>query len=117
MITTSLLLSLSLLSCICVSLCIFTYIHAFIHVHTGIEELGLHFESVGEAHLGAVNDHNKAEFVKLKINLILVKNREVCLLAIKRGFTEALEVCIYIYLEIFYVHIQGWTKKTASHSF
>ena len=56
----------------------------------GVEEFGIHFESVGEPELGVVNDSNKSKFVRSKIDQILVKSRHAHLLAIKTGFSEAL---------------------------
>ena len=51
----------------------------------GVEEFGMHFESVGEPEKGIVNDSNKAAFVRAKIDSILVKSRHPQLLSIKRG--------------------------------
>ena len=56
----------------------------------GVEEFGIHFESVGEPEHGVVNDGNKSKFVRSKIEQILVKSRHPHLLAIKAGFSEAL---------------------------
>lgn len=57
----------------------------------GVEEFGFHFEEVGAPELGDVNDHNKAKFVRMKIDEILVKCRMSQLSAIRDGFTEALK--------------------------
>ena len=57
----------------------------------GVEDFGLHFESVGEPDSGPVTDLNKAKFVRMKIDTILVKSRQAQLLSIKAGFTEALK--------------------------
>ena len=54
----------------------------------GVEEFGMHFESVGEPEKGLVNDSNKAAFVRAKIDSILVKSRLPQLLSIKRGITQ-----------------------------
>ena len=51
----------------------------------GVEEFGIHFESVGEPEKGHVTDSNKAAFVRAKIDWILVKSRQPHLLAIKAG--------------------------------
>jgi HECT-domain (ubiquitin-transferase) len=51
----------------------------------GVEEFGMHFESVGEPDKGPVTDTNKAMFVRAKIDNILVKSRLPHLLAIKAG--------------------------------
>ncbi len=56
----------------------------------GVEEFGLHFESVGAPALGAVTDSNKSKFVRMKIDRILVQSRAAQLEAIKDGFSEAL---------------------------
>ena len=55
----------------------------------GVEEFGLHFEAVGAPELGVVTDSNKANFVRMKIDRILVKSRLPHLVAIKAGFVEA----------------------------
>jgi hypothetical protein len=57
----------------------------------GVEDFGLHFESVNEPNLGPVTDANKAKFVRLKINRIMIDMRLQQLQAIKLGFTEALK--------------------------
>jgi hypothetical protein len=57
----------------------------------GVEEFGLHFESVGDPESGPVTDFNKSRFVRMKIENILVKSRQPQLLAIKAGFVEALK--------------------------
>lgn len=57
----------------------------------GVEEFGLHFESVGDPEIGPVTDLNKSRFVRMKIDSILVKSRQPQLLAIKAGFVEALK--------------------------
>ncbi len=57
----------------------------------GVEEFGLHFESVGAPELGHVTDINKAQFVNMKIESILVQSRLPHLLAMKAGFVEALK--------------------------
>jgi len=57
----------------------------------GVEEFSLHFESVGAPELGPVTDANKTNFVKLKIERIMVGSRLPHLLAIKAGFIEALK--------------------------
>jgi serine/threonine protein kinase len=57
----------------------------------GVEEYGLHFESVNAPELGAVNDSNKTRFVSMKIQQILVDSRMNQLLSIKAGFTEAMK--------------------------
>ena len=51
----------------------------------GVEDFGIHFESVGEPDKGHVTDSNKAAFVRAKIDWILVKSRLPHLLAIKAG--------------------------------
>lgn len=51
----------------------------------GVEQFGMHFESVGEPDKGPVNDTNKAMFVRAKIESIMVKSRLPHLLAIKAG--------------------------------
>jgi HECT-domain (ubiquitin-transferase) len=51
----------------------------------GVEEFGMHFESVGEPEKGPVTDTNKAMFVRAKIDNLLVKSRMPHLLAIKAG--------------------------------
>lgn len=56
----------------------------------GVEEFGLHFESVGAPELGIVNDLNKSKFVMMKIDRMLVESRRPQLLAIKTGFFEAM---------------------------
>lgn len=56
----------------------------------GVEGYGLHFESVNAPDLGLVNDSNKVKFVSMKIQQILVDSRKNQLLAIKAGFTEAM---------------------------
>eukprot|EP01038_Epipyxis_sp_PR26KG_P005560 gene5560-7682_t len=56
----------------------------------GVEEFGLHFESVNAPELGIVNDHNKSKFVRMKIDNILVTSRKIQLLAIKKGFEDSL---------------------------
>jgi len=58
---------------------------------SGVASLGLHFESIGAPDLGPVNDSNKIQFVKLKVEEILVKCRKPHLEAIKLGFSEALK--------------------------
>lgn len=55
-----------------------------------VNDFGLHFESVGKPGLGTVTDENKSHFVKLKIDKILVTDREDQLEAIRNGFKEAL---------------------------
>ena len=57
----------------------------------GVSEYGLHFESIGAPDLGPVTDQNKGEFVRLKVDRILVQNRLAQLTAIKVGFVEALK--------------------------
>lgn len=57
----------------------------------GVEDLGLHFEEVGQADLGLVTDANKAQYVRLKIQHILVDCRLAQLTALKMGFMEALQ--------------------------
>jgi serine/threonine protein kinase len=57
----------------------------------GVEDLGMHFEEVGQSNLGTVNDSNKAQYVRLKIQNILVDSRLPQLTAIKAGFMEALQ--------------------------
>lgn len=56
----------------------------------GVEDVGLNFESVGMPDLGPVDDTNKATFVMMKINSILVETRKPQLIAIKEGFAEAM---------------------------
>ena len=51
----------------------------------GVEKHGVHFESIGKSEMGYVNDRNKAAFVRMKIEGILVKSRLPHLLAIKKG--------------------------------
>jgi hypothetical protein len=57
----------------------------------GVEEFGLHYESVDAPELGPVTDANKAKFVRMKIEHVLVKCRIKQLQAIKTGFAEALK--------------------------
>ena len=45
----------------------------------------MHFESVADPDMGYVNDTNKAQFVRAKIDRILVKSRLAHLIAIKSG--------------------------------
>ena len=59
----------------------------------GVEEFGMHFESVGEPEKGHVTDSNKAAFVRAKIDWILVKSRQPHLLAIKAGQCLFLPIC------------------------
>jgi hypothetical protein len=56
----------------------------------GVEEFGLHFESVGAPELGPLTDLNKAKFVRLTIDRTLVSSRQAHLQAIKLGFVEAM---------------------------
>jgi hypothetical protein len=56
----------------------------------GVDEFGMHFEAVDCPELGAVTDANKAKFVRLKIDKVLVQSRRAQLTAIKTGFIEAL---------------------------
>ena len=56
----------------------------------GVEELGMEFEEVGAAHLGAVNDNNKEAYVQMKVNHIMVQSRVKQLEAIKKGFISGL---------------------------
>jgi len=57
----------------------------------GVEEFGLHFESVGAPDLQEVTDTNKATFVRMKVENMLVGSRKPHLIAIKAGFVEALK--------------------------
>lgn len=57
----------------------------------GVEDLAMHFEEVDRPDLGPVNDTNKATFVRMKVNKILVETRVAQLTALKAGFTEALQ--------------------------
>lgn len=57
----------------------------------GVEEFDLNFESVDAPSLGAVTDSNKATFVSMKIDRVLVECRRSQLQAIKDGFTEAMK--------------------------
>lgn len=59
-------------------------------VRLGVEQFGLHFESVGQPDLGPVTDLNKTQFVSLKIENILMNKRLPQLTALKKGFVDAL---------------------------
>jgi hypothetical protein len=56
----------------------------------GVEDLAMHFEEVDRPDLGIVTDSNKATFVRMKVDKVLVQNRLSQLTALKAGFTEAL---------------------------
>lgn len=57
----------------------------------GVEDLGLHFEEVGQGDLGTVTDQTKAQYVRMKVQNILVDSRLPQLTALKTGFMEALQ--------------------------
>jgi hypothetical protein len=57
----------------------------------GVEDLGLHFDEVGRSALGDVTDANKAQYVRLKVQRILIDSREASLTALRTGFMEALQ--------------------------
>lgn len=57
---------------------------------SGVEQFSLHFESVGMPETGSVTDGNKAKFVGMKIEKILLHSRSRQLEAMRRGFVEAL---------------------------
>lgn len=57
----------------------------------GVEELGLHFEEVDDPDRGPVTDANKAQYVRMKVQKILVDSRLASLTALKTGFLEALQ--------------------------
>jgi HECT-domain (ubiquitin-transferase) len=70
----------------------------------GVEEFGIHFESVGEPEKGHVTDSNKAAFVRAKIDWILVKSRQPHLLAIKAGqylFLSFCSISFFFFLFLF----------------
>ena len=73
----------------------------------GVEEYGMHFESVGESDMGYVNDSNKATFVKMKIENILVKSRIPHLVAIKTGEINIFSILILIFMihHLFFIYI------------
>jgi len=56
----------------------------------GVEDFGLHFESVNQPELGVVDDSNKSKFVLLKIHNILIESRRKQLVAVKEGFLEGI---------------------------
>lgn len=57
----------------------------------GVEDLGFHFETLGKPELGDVDDNNKATFVRMKTENILIHSRFKQLIALKEGFLEALQ--------------------------
>jgi serine/threonine protein kinase len=57
----------------------------------GVQDFGLHFDSVNAPELGDVTDKNKSDFVRRKIQLSLIECRKVHLAAIRNGFVEALK--------------------------
>jgi hypothetical protein len=56
----------------------------------GVDQFGMHFDTVDCPELGPVTDSNKSKFVRLKIEKVLVQSRKPQLTAIKNGFIEAL---------------------------
>jgi hypothetical protein len=56
----------------------------------GVEQFDFHFDSVGAAELGRVTDGNKGEFVRMKVNHVLVESRREGLNAIRVGFEQAI---------------------------